>query len=144
MPPDCCDRATIVARGQRLRQQLRRLLSTNGGTRLHRQPFEGIQTRPLPPPDLRLVDRQLQARPALKQGFQRTFGFEARELMAEAEMNAGAKGDMAVRPALQVETLRTGIVQRIHAGRRPPCPYLFAPAQHAAAQVRTTADTNRP
>src|SRR5260221_8243056 len=101
MSPYCCDGATIVAHGQPLRQLLWQPPSTAGGTRLHRQPFEGIQTRPLPPPDFGLVDRQLQAGPPLEQGFQRAFGFKARELMAEAEVNAGAKGDMPVRLALQ-------------------------------------------
>ncbi len=63
----------------------------------YRQAVEGPQAGPFAPDDFRLIYRKRQIGPAPEQGFQRAPAFDARELMAEAEMDPGTEGDVAVR-----------------------------------------------
>src|SRR5215467_10148319 len=66
-----------------------------------------------PPLDLRFVYGQLQFRPPPKQGLERAYSLDACELMPQTEMNAGAEGDVPVRPALEIKLLRMRIGLRI-------------------------------
>jgi hypothetical protein len=58
------------------------------------------------PPDLGLVHRQLESRPALEQGLERAHSLDARQLVTKAEVNASSEGDMPVRLSLKIELLR--------------------------------------
>src|SRR5215510_2425938 len=75
--------------------------------------LDRLQARPLAPFDLRVVHRQLQSRPAPEQGLERAGALDARQLMAKAEMNSGAEGDMPVWLALEIELFRIDISVRI-------------------------------
>src|SRR5262245_291144 len=79
----------------------------------NRQTFDRLHARPLAPFDLRVVDRELQAWPAPEQSLERARSFNARQLMAKAEMNSGAESDMPVWLALEIELLRMDIGVRI-------------------------------
>jgi hypothetical protein len=81
----------------------------------NRQMLDGPHARAFAPLDPRFVDSQLKFRPALEQGLQRANSLDARELMAEAEVNAGAEGNMPVRLALEIELLRVRIGPRMFA-----------------------------
>src|SRR5262249_25159373 len=78
-----------------------------------RQMLDRPQARPSAPLDLRFVYGQLQFRPPPKQGLERAYSLDACELMPQTEMNAGAEGDMPVRPALEINLLRMRIGLRI-------------------------------
>ena len=86
-----------------------RLSATRGALRWltgsNRQALDCLQARPLAPFNLGLVYREHQFRPPLKQGFQCASAFDARELMAKAEVDPGAEGDVPVRPPLEIELL---------------------------------------
>src|SRR5262245_14891508 len=71
------------------------------------------KARPSAPLDLRFVHGQLQFRPSAKQGLERAYSLDACELRSQAEMNAGAKGDMPVRSALEIKLLRIRVGVRI-------------------------------
>src|SRR3989442_6226055 len=71
-----------------------------------RQPIDCLQTGPFAPGDFAVVHREREFRPALEQRFQRAFAFDPRQLMAEAKVDAGAEGDVPVRPARKLEPLR--------------------------------------
>src|SRR6516165_8017573 len=77
-----------------------------------------IDNRPYPgstaPPDLPRLNGQPEFRPARIQSFKRAFALEARELMAEAEVDPCAKSNVAVRPSLEIKLLRQHICCRIH------------------------------
>src|SRR5262252_6657654 len=64
------------------------VLGRNG----NRQMLDRPRARAPAPFDLGCVQSQCELRPAAKQGLQRTGGFDARELMAEAEVNSSAEG----------------------------------------------------
>ncbi len=49
---------------------------------------------------------------------QRAFALDARELVAEAEMNPGAEGDVAVRLSREIELFRMSVGFRIEVCRR--------------------------
>src|SRR6516162_1679909 len=73
-----------------------------GGDRQLLNRLEAWRAAPL---DFGFVDRQLEFRPAPEQGLQCAGSLYARELMAKAEMNPGAEGNMAVRLSLEIELL---------------------------------------
>src|SRR5437016_1276883 len=62
----------------------------------NRKAIDGVEAGTLAPGDLGLRDSERQLWPALEQRLQRALAFDARELMAEAEMDAGAERDMPV------------------------------------------------
>src|SRR5579883_2438174 len=80
------------------------------------QRFQRAHARPLAPPQLLLVDGERQLRPAAKERLQRAGALDAGELVAEAEMDAGAEGEVAVRPAIEREALGIGIGVRVGVG----------------------------
>jgi hypothetical protein len=63
------------------------------------------------------IDGETELRPAHKQRLQRTGRLDPRKLVAEAEMDARAEGDMAVRLSREVEVLRLLVHRRIHVRR---------------------------
>ena len=69
----------------------------------NRQACDRPEAGPLPPSDLRVRHSQLELRPASEQCLQRALAFDTRELVAKAKMDARAKGEMAVRPPLEIE-----------------------------------------
>ena len=81
-----------------------------------RQMFDRLDAGPFAPGNFRFIDRERQCGPTLEQGFQRASAFDARELMAKAEMDSGAEGDMPVRLSLQIEPFRMRIGLRVHVG----------------------------
>src|SRR6516165_3354591 len=92
--------------------------------------FEAWHAAPL---DLGLVHRQLESRPAPKQGLERARTLDARELMAKAEVNSGTEGDMPVRLSLKIELLRICICLRIQVrGRQHGHDLLALPELHPA------------
>src|SRR5262249_57232096 len=68
--------------------------------------FNRLEAWRAAPLDFGFVHRQLEFRPAPEQGLQRAGSLDARALMAKAEMNSGAEGNMAVRLSLEIELLR--------------------------------------
>src|SRR6185312_2878346 len=77
-------------------------------TRAHRQLFERAHAGPRAPAKLRVIHRERQLWPTAEQGFQRTGALDAGELVAEAEVDAGAECHVPVRPAVEGEALRIG------------------------------------
>src|SRR5436190_17494363 len=67
------------------------------------QLFDRPETRPLAPADLRGRHRQPEPWPTREQRLQGAHAFDAGKLMAKAEMDPGAEGEVPVRPALKVE-----------------------------------------
>src|SRR5262245_61061043 len=108
-----------------------------------RQMLDRLQARPLAPPDLPFIDGQVQLRPAPEQGLQRAYPLDARELMAEAEMDAGAEGHMPIRLALEIELLRMRIGLRIEVCGHQHGNDLLALLQPDAAQLEVPADVAR-
>src|SRR6516162_9892242 len=84
--------------------------------RYHRQADDGPKARSAAPSDLCGLDCQLEFWPARVQSLERAFGFQARELMAEAEMDACAEGHVVVRPTLEIELLGRFVCRRVHVG----------------------------
>src|SRR6478672_2764767 len=82
-----------------------------------RKLLDGAQARSLPPAYGIGCNGQLQTRPALEKGLQRTLCFHARELVAEAEMDTRAERQVAVGLAGEVELLRVRICLGVHVGR---------------------------
>src|SRR6266403_831025 len=82
----------------------------------NRQAVDRPQAGPLAPGNFRFFDSQRQIGPMLKQRFQRASGFDPRKLMAKAEMDPGAEGDVPVRPALQIEPFGMSVCLRVHVG----------------------------
>jgi hypothetical protein len=76
--------------------------------------FGRIIFRPVPdacscaPAKAGILRCQCELRPALEQSLQRALAFDARELVAQAEMDPGAKGDVSVRPSLEIELFPYG------------------------------------
>src|SRR3984893_12690428 len=97
----------------------------------------------LAPFDLRLIDRQLQFRPAPEQGLQRARSLDTRELMAEAKVNSGAEGQMPVRPALEIELLGSFVCLRIEVCGRQHGHDLETLFQPDAAKLDVLADQAR-
>ena len=105
----------------------------------HRQARDRAQARPLPPADLRLRDGERELRPALEQRFKRALGLDARELMAEAEVDSGSEGEMPVGPPLEIEPLRMLVRGRIHIRRRQHRHDLLALLDPDAAEFHVVA-----
>ena len=82
----------------------------------HRQADDRPNARSPAPLDLRELDCQLKFWPARVQSFKRAFALQTRELMAETEMNARAKGNVVVRPSLEIELLGHRVCRGIHVG----------------------------
>ena len=61
-------------------------------------------------------DRRFKLRPTGEQRLQGARGFDARELVAEAEMNAGAERKMPIRPPLQIEPFGILVRGRVEVG----------------------------
>ena len=83
------------------------------------QLFDRPETRPLALADLRGRHRQLESWSTREQRLQGAHAFDAGKLMAKAEMDPGAEGEMPVRPALKVEPYEHRVVlphERTHAG----------------------------
>src|SRR5262245_22238328 len=97
--------------------------------------FNCLQAWPPAPFDLGLVHRQRQSWPAPEQGLQRACALDARELVAQAVMNAGTEGDMPVRFPREIELLRMLVCPRIQVGRRQHGNDLFALLQPDAAEL---------
>src|SRR5262245_46006174 len=79
----------------------------------HRQALDRPHAGPLAPPDLALVDCERQPGPAAKQCLEGARPFDACQLMAETEMDAGAEGEVPVRPPREIELLGLRIGLRI-------------------------------
>jgi hypothetical protein len=75
----------------------------------HRQMVDRPETRPFAPPDFRFIDREGQCGPTPEEGFQRASAFNPRKLMAKAEMDSGAEGNVPVWPALQISRSNAGL-----------------------------------
>jgi hypothetical protein len=87
------------------------------------------EARSWPPPDLYRPNRQREFRPAPEQGLKRALSLDARELKSEAEMNARAESDMAVRVPLEIEPLRSLVKKGSPLfGRRDPATQVMADA----------------
>src|SRR5262249_1501188 len=112
-------------------------------SRSDRQMFDRPQARPSAPLDLRSVHGQLQFRPPPKQGFERAYSLDPCELVPEAEMNAGAKGDMPVRAALEIKLLRMPIGMRIEVCCHEHGNDLLALLQPDTAELEVPADVAR-
>jgi hypothetical protein len=82
----------------------------------HRQAEDCPYARSAAPSNLCRLNREAEFRPARVQSFERVFAFKARELMTKAEMDACAEGNVAVRPARQIELFGRYICRRIHVG----------------------------
>jgi hypothetical protein len=67
---------------------------------------------------MRGVDRHLEFRPAFEQGLECAFAFDARELVAEAEMDARPEGNVPVRLPLEIEPFGVFVRRRVHVGCR--------------------------
>src|SRR5262245_53926332 len=80
-----------------------RLLHYHSSAGHNRQLRDHADAGPSPPTNLRWLDRQSKLRPACEQRLQGASPFDARELVAEAEMNSGAEREMPVRPPLEIE-----------------------------------------
>ena len=65
-----------------------------------RQAVYRLHAGPFAPCNFRFIHRERQCGPTLEQRFQRASTFNTCELMAEAEMDSGAEGDVPVRSAL--------------------------------------------
>jgi hypothetical protein len=65
-----------------------------------RQMLDRLDAGPFAPGNFRFIDGERQGGPTPQQGFQRASTFNARELMAKAEMDPGAECDVPVRPSL--------------------------------------------
>jgi hypothetical protein len=106
-----------------------------------------IDYRPYPgstaPPDLPRLNGQPEFRPACIQSFERAFAFEARELMAEAEVDPCAKSNVAVRPSLEIKLLRQDIRSRIHVAGRQHGNNLVAVFQPNATQLDVLPNESR-
>ena len=63
------------------------------------------------------LDRQFECGPAREQRLQRADRLDARELMAEAEMNSGAEREMPVRPPFEIEPFGTLVRIGVQIGR---------------------------
>ena len=126
---NCCDRATIVASGQRSVAQLAQAVEPNSryscsmppGPRVCLTATTGSRSIALRPGRLRHLisdgsTASARSGQRREQRFQRASAFDPGELVAEAEMDSGAEGDVAVRPALQVEPLGMRIGLRVHVG----------------------------
>src|SRR4029077_1058406 len=84
----------------------------------HGQLFDRPEARPLAPADLVGRHRQAQSWPTGEQRLKGAHAFDARKLMAKAEMNPSPKGDVPVRSSLEVEPLGMLVRLDIHIGRR--------------------------
>src|SRR5262249_56201989 len=78
-----------------------------------------------------------------KQGLEGAYSLDACELVPEAEMNAGAKGDMPVRSALEIKLLRMPIGMRIEVCCHEHGNDLLAPLQPDTAELEVPADLAR-
>src|SRR5438270_13077005 len=103
--------------------------------RRHRQAFDRAHAGALAPSDLALVDRERELGPTAKQRLEGARALDARELMTETEMDAGAEGEMAVRPAREVELLRPVVGLRIEIRRGEHRHDAIALAQQHAAEL---------
>src|SRR5262245_9169826 len=82
--------------------------------RYHRQADDRAKARSAAPSDLCGIDRQFEFRPASVQSLECAFAFEPRELMAETEMDACAKGNVAIGPSLEIELFGQDVCRGIH------------------------------
>jgi len=64
--------------------------------------------------NLRWIDSKSKPRPAREQRLQRAGALDPRQLMAEAEMNSRAEGDVAIWLAFEIELLRPFVHRRVH------------------------------
>src|SRR5690349_22878132 len=83
-----------------------------------RQPFDRAQARAPAPVHASGFDGELEPWPAREQDFERASSLQPRQLVSEAEMNAGAEGEMPVRPPREVETFGMLVGRGIEIGRR--------------------------
>src|SRR5262245_7630859 len=97
-----------VAKGRQARSDMLR------SSRLHHgQAFERPQARPFAPADASGLPGKAKIRPTGEQRLKRTRAFDARELMAEAEVDTGPERDVPVRSPLEVEALGSLVRLRV-------------------------------
>ena len=100
------------------------------------QLFDRPEARPLAPADLRGRHRQPEPWPTREQRLQGAHAFDAGKLMAKAEMDPGAEGEMPVRPALKIEPFGMLVCLRVHIGSRHHGHDPVAPLHLDAAKLR--------
>ena len=84
-------------------------------------------------------DRQREPRPARVESLERAFGFQARELMTEAEMDAGTEGNVPVGFSRQIQLFRLRVRHRIHVRARKSGSYLIATFELHTTQINILA-----